>query len=60
MKRGYMKRLISLVSVCLLGSALAFAAPAHLTQVKSHHHAKHHKAHKAGKHHTAHRRHGTV
>ncbi len=60
MKRGYMKQLISLVTICLLGSALAFAAPAHLSRVRNHHHANHHKAHKATKHHAAHRHHNTV
>ena len=60
MKRGYMKRLISLVTICLLGSAMALAAPAHVQRVKTNHHPNHHKAHKAGKHHAAHRRHHSV
>jgi len=55
-----MKRLISLVTICLLGSAMAFAAPAHVQRVKTNHHPNHHKAHKAGKHHAAHRRHHSV
>ncbi len=51
MKRGYMKRIISLCVLVALTGAMAFAAPtASLQRVKTKHHVQHHRAHKAGKH----------
>ena len=55
-----MKRILSVLMMCVLSSMFALAAPPHATLIPvkaTHPHAQRHHAHKAGKHHTPKRHH---